>query len=1066
MKPQPWSQFRQAQQQQQQQQQQHPFPQSHPQLEHEYFTSLAGPTNERHFSPEAQVSSIAPSPPSTTLHGAYNPNTQQTHSRTSSFGQSSSLDGVFGQPVYGYTGQAPSNNTLDPSAFISQPVQNVNNQQHGFSFQPPANLTLNAGQETPQGLVSSYLTRSPDPLHVPFPPAAQQQRIPNFQAFPTPGPSTNKRARVREYADDVDEEENDTKEEAKAKPLGACLRCKNLKVRCESRTDTDPCKRCMNSGHECIIPGRKKRRAPPKRETLINEIRRQADEIKGLMAQLEALNAKPGGTSEAGSSSAVQSPVLSPTSLRRGSLLGTEGETSNNVINPETQQVVADWIAKARESFEEFDGFIAGGGLPRSYIVGQDSEEVYSSDDDFGVSEDLGHLDVGDGQDYAFAVESVDGPSPQPTNGGTLHRTPSMSSLGSAGTAGTNQFKRNVNDRSAALPPNSSSAFGLFSDLARKKNRLQGSTDGGEEEAPPAGIANTEFFESTPLDKVGTTPTKDQHPTPHILARGLITPAEAEKLFHIYFDQMNLSISLLDPVMYTAQRTYYRSPFLFTVVCAIASRFYTERPELYAQAMHYAQLAAGTALISGKKNVEMVSAYILLSLYPVPAKRWEDQRSWLYLGLAIRCATDLNLHIPNTAKPINEIHAREMLNRTRVWLNCFNVDRSTGSQYGKPPIINNADYVANHSEDWWKSSPYNMKHFDIHTCAYNAELRVMAGFLAKIYNNPEHPSGLNQNVELEAIAIETDDELQKLGAKWMVSLEQTDLTDPQNLFRTGLLKLAYSYARLGCLSYGFQHALGKGQNRENPFLLRCLNAATDVVQAVLNNNCSPDQSRYLRHGPEAQSVFVTFASAFLVKLLQPKFSAYLTIDQREEIRNLVQKVIDLLGSPEVAIDNRHGPKLYSRFLKGLLAAPMARDPAASPSASSSISVSRSKQRGLKSASQTPDRTTSMTPPPAADAEVTTPPLGRSSLSPAPMEQATDFNSFAPNDGGAIDPFAQLYTSTNDFDQFGTSGGDMWMFGPDTTMGNDLDSMGWGSDPQIPGMCLISSAHLPLLFFVG
>jgi len=72
------------------------------------------------------------------------------------------------------------------------------------------------------------------------------------------------------------------------------------------------------------------------------------------------------------------------------------------------------------------------------------------------------------------------------------------------------------------------------------------------------------------------------------------------------------------------------------VVCGIASRFYEDRPDLYPQAMHYAQLAAGTALISGTKNVEMCAAYMLLSLYPVPAKKWEQQRSWLYLGLAIR----------------------------------------------------------------------------------------------------------------------------------------------------------------------------------------------------------------------------------------------------------------------------------------------------------------------------------------------------------------------------------------------------------------------------------------------
>jgi hypothetical protein len=98
---------------------------------------------------------------------------------------------------------------------------------------------------------------------------------------------------------------------------------------------------------------------------------------------------------------------------------------------------------------------------------------------------------------------------------------------------------------------------------------------------------------------------------------------------------MNLSCSIVDPVLYTPQKTFYRSPFLFTVICGIASRYYTKRP-IWAQSMHYAQLAAGTALISGQKNVELVIGYILLSLYSVPTKRWEDMRGWMYLGLAIR----------------------------------------------------------------------------------------------------------------------------------------------------------------------------------------------------------------------------------------------------------------------------------------------------------------------------------------------------------------------------------------------------------------------------------------------
>jgi hypothetical protein len=52
--------------------------------------------------------------------------------------------------------------------------------------------------------------------------------------------------------------------------------------------------------------------------------------------------------------------------------------------------------------------------------------------------------------------------------------------------------------------------------------------------------------------------------------------------------------------------------------------------------MHFARHAAANALIDGWKSVELCQAYILLNTYGVPAKRWEEDRSWLYIGLAIR----------------------------------------------------------------------------------------------------------------------------------------------------------------------------------------------------------------------------------------------------------------------------------------------------------------------------------------------------------------------------------------------------------------------------------------------
>lgn len=54
--------------------------------------------------------------------------------------------------------------------------------------------------------------------------------------------------------------------------------------------------------------------------------------------------------------------------------------------------------------------------------------------------------------------------------------------------------------------------------------------------------------------------------------------------------------------------------------------------------MHFAKSAAANALIDGWKSVELCQAYILMSIYAVPARRWEEDRSWLYTGLAIRFA--------------------------------------------------------------------------------------------------------------------------------------------------------------------------------------------------------------------------------------------------------------------------------------------------------------------------------------------------------------------------------------------------------------------------------------------
>jgi len=74
---------------------------------------------------------------------------------------------------------------------------------------------------------------------------------------------------------------------------------------------------------------------------------------------------------------------------------------------------------------------------------------------------------------------------------------------------------------------------------------------------------------------------------------------------------------------------------------------------------------------------------------------------------------------------------RESLNRTRTWLNCFCVDVSYATQFGKMPMISLNDHLARTSRNWYRSSALSSP-FDIHLCAYVDILHVFADFRSAV----------------------------------------------------------------------------------------------------------------------------------------------------------------------------------------------------------------------------------------------------------------------------------------------------------------------------------------------
>ncbi|KAF8804042.1 hypothetical protein BYT27DRAFT_7194756 [Phlegmacium glaucopus] len=644
---------------------------------------------------------------------------------------------------------------------------------------------------------------------------------------------------------------------------GACTHCKKLKMKCDFPKHEDTCKRCKSGGHVCIVEGRRQRIAPNKREYLMAQIRQKDAIIESLLKQLH---------------NPYTATPLSIASYR----MATSPSDQNN------KNILA-WLDRLQSSVRDA-GKKAG---PQAFRDLRDFENV--EDDSEGESDSRTQAQI-----YASAAAKDDGDD----NSDEILRT---------------ETKLQSSLPEAHVP------IGLIADLSlsnskanRKKDKPKEGAALSEEDLNDdnVGVANETYFMPGPATDLGIRATLiEQHSPPEILVHGLVKPEDVDKLFEIFYERVNPFISLLDPVLHTPASTFGRCPFLFTVICAISSRYYSEKSEIYPIAMHFAKHSAANALIDGWKSVELCQAYILMSIYAVPARRWEEDRSWLYTGLAIRIATDLNLHHVPTTLPKTERQEREILNKTRVWMICFNLDRSTATQFGKPSTIKE-DFIVRNAKDWYKKSQYNTT-YDVHLCGYSALLQIVAKFHDEIFSDPSSPTGLNKKVDFRNVTLAHDARLSQYHEEWSKRFnDDSDPNDPSCAFRCTLLPFLVSYSRLVMFSFGFQQAYQRGFDQGDIiFFTTCLEAATAVVENMIDG-LAP--SGYMRYAPDGHFVFASFASAFLLKLLRPEFSSFLTKDQEINVFDLIGRLIQTLSSPKIAIDDRHTPKLYARFLAGLL----------------------------------------------------------------------------------------------------------------------------------------------------
>ncbi|KAF8643779.1 hypothetical protein AX16_008798 [Volvariella volvacea WC 439] len=471
-----------------------------------------------------------------------------------------------------------------------------------------------------------------------------------------------------------------------------------------------------------------------------------------------------------------------------------------------------------------------------------------------------------------------------------------------------------------SLPDNSLNPLGLLAEASLANRRAQATNSSGlvASSNGPAdrklGVASDNYFKPGPMTIL---PLRrlyiERQIQPEMLS--FVSTEEVIALFKIYFDHINMHCNLLDPKFHTPSLVCSRSPFLLTTICAIASKFYTAKPELHPKLVDLAAKLAFSVPAKGYKSVEIVQAYLLLALWGCGAvERFEQDKTWLLLGMAIRMATDLNLHrktavtSPDTAE--GKARDYEVHNRERTWILCFCLDRSFSAQMGKPHSIKEDSIIRNATE-WARASAAIPS--DISLAAYVGLQRILSRSLDFLYSGTDAASGLQTQCDFLLVIKTFETQVLAWHQEWITQRHWQSESSAIIQYKQLISKFYFNYAMLILNSFGLQNALERTPVNIGHFFARCHSSAI-ACATIVRDELGP--KGFMKYSPDSHFVQTSYAVLSLLKLVRPEFQAFL--EHEQSTLTLVKDVADVLE--KIAASPTHTPALYGVFLRALISA--------------------------------------------------------------------------------------------------------------------------------------------------
>ncbi|ORY79746.1 hypothetical protein BCR35DRAFT_352652 [Leucosporidium creatinivorum] len=142
---------------------------------------------------------------------------------------------------------------------------------------------------------------------------------------------------------------------------------------------------------------------------------------------------------------------------------------------------------------------------------------------------------------------------------------------------------------------------------------------------------------------------------------GLLTERDLRRLVNLYFTKLRPFFFHFSAALHTPDFFRNVSPFLCTSFAYITATYCPQSSHLVTPLRKHFERLSTRVLADGYKSPEIVQGYLLLSHWAPAAETWCQDRSWMWLGEALRIATEINMSKELSEERLNDYRARTPL---------------------------------------------------------------------------------------------------------------------------------------------------------------------------------------------------------------------------------------------------------------------------------------------------------------------------------------------------------------------------------------------------------------------